>query len=266
VKTIFLPKTNAACAYRDEGQGLAVMWLHAFPLDGEMWQPQLAALSAAGYRGLAIDLPGFGASTALPGWTIDSAADAIAELLLQLQIPAVVLGGESMGGYIALAFARRHPQQLAGLILADTRAAADDAAARKRREKMIEDLRQQGAAVVVDNLLSQLVSDHTRRRQPELVEQIRRMALRQTPDALIDALLALRDRPDASPHLSAIRVPTLVLVGEHDTITPPLAAARLAGSIHSAQLQYIPEAGHLSNLENPQAFNSAVLEFLQRLR
>lgn len=267
MKVIGMPRSNMMLAFTDEGSGSPVVWLHAFPLDGDMWQPQLAALAAAGYRGLAIDLPGLGRSPLHPGWTIDMVADAVAELLVDyLHIELAVVAGESMGGYVALALARRHPRLLAGLILADTRAGADDAAARLRRQNMITAIRQQGAASVMENLLPQLVSEETRRNRPQVIESIRRIALRQHADGLIDALIALRDRPDATPYLSSIRVPTLVLVGEHDTVTPPLAAARLAGSINTAQLQYIPQAGHLSNLENPEAFNAAVLEFLRRLR
>ncbi|MCS7271598.1 MAG: alpha/beta hydrolase, partial [Gemmataceae bacterium] len=224
--TIALPRQNMTLAYNDHGHGSPLILLHAFPLDHEMWEPQLAALVGAGYRVIVIDLPGFGASPRQPGWTIDSAADAVAELLEQLRVPTAVVGGVSMGGYVALAFARRHPRQLAGLILADTRAGADDEVARARRHEMITAIRQRGIDAISSTLLPQLLGETTRQRHPHLLDTVQAIASRQTPEALVDALIALRDRPDATPYLGNICVPTLVLVGEEDTITPPLYAAR----------------------------------------
>ncbi|GIW84677.1 MAG: alpha/beta fold hydrolase [Thermogemmata sp.] len=264
MSTVTLPRQNITLALEDRGQGRPVVWLHAFPLDRGMWEPQLQPLLAAGYRVITVDLPGFGESPVQAGWTIDSAADALAELLEVLQVPAAVVGGESMGGYVALALARRHPHSLSGLILADTRAGSDDAAARARRQETIEAIRQKGPAALLETLVPKLISDATRQSRPHVLETIRTLTLRQTTQGLIDALIALRDRPDAAPYLPNIRVPTLVIVGEYDTITPPLYAARLAGLIDSAELVHIPQAGHLSNLENPEAFNAAVLSFLQR--
>lgn len=264
VSTVTLPRQSITLAFDDRGQGRPVVWLHAFPLDREMWEPQVQPLLVTGYRVITVDLPGFGESPVQGGWTIDSAADALAELLEVLGVPAAVVGGESMGGYVALAMARRHPQRLSGLILADTRAGSDDAAARARRQETIEVIRRKGPGVLLETLVPKLISEVTRQSRPHVLETIRALTLRQTSQGLIHALAALRDRPDAAPHLPKIHVPTLVIVGEYDTITPPLYAARLAGSINSAELEHVPQAGHLSNLENPEAFNAAVLSFLQR--
>src|SRR5206468_165993 len=134
-------------------------------------------------------------------------------------------------GYVALAFARRHPDRLAGLILADTKAEADDAAGRANRDAMIALAREKGAAAVVEKMLPKLLGDATRAAQPELVERVRGIGCRQPVDAMVAAFEGLRDRPDATPGLDRISVYTLVLVGEQDTITPPAAAEAMAARI-----------------------------------
>ncbi len=231
MKTIELPHRAMTLAYDDVGSGVPVVLLHAFPFDRNMWAPQIAQLSAAGFRVLAPDLPEFGDST--PGSeviTIERAADAVADFLRALVIDKAVIGGLSMGGYVAMAFARRHPQILAGLILADTKAAPDNDEAKAKRDELIAAVKATGPLAAANALMPKLVSDQTRQTNPDAVETLRQLALRQTSAGIIAGLYALRDRPDAAPGLPAIAVPTLVIVGEHDTVTPPLAAARLAGS------------------------------------
>ncbi len=261
---IRLPRHNITLACDDGGgAGLPVVLLHAFPLDRSMWSPQVAALLQAGYRPVTIDIPGFGDSPPVPHWSIDAAAGWVADLLDVLGINRAVVGGESMGGYIALGVARHHPAKLAGLVLADTRAGPDDTVARQRRDEMIVTIQANGPAAIVDALLPKMVSESTQTQRPEVVRQLRDTMARQKAEGLIPALVALRDRPDAAPVLPSITVPTLVIVGEFDTLTPPLTAARLAGMIPNARLVHIPAAGHISNLENPEAFNAALLEFLR---
>jgi 3-oxoadipate enol-lactonase len=267
MKTIELAHRWMTVAYDDVGTGLPVVLLHAFPLDREMWAPQLGALAEAGFRALAPDLPEFGRST--PGtdaFTIDRGADVVADFLEALGVAKAVVGGLSMGGYVAMAFARRHPDRLRGLILADTRAAPDNTEARVKRDRLVADVQGFGPPAAIDALLPKLVSDHTRTADPALVETVRQIGLRQSATGLIAGLYALRDRPDATPGLDAIAVPTLVLVGEHDALTPPLAAARIAAHIRGSELAHVPGAGHLSSLENPTAFNAVVLAFLRKLK
>lgn len=265
MKTTPTAATAGRLACDDVGQGLAVVLFHAFPLDREMWSPQVAAISNAGFRAIAVDLPGFGESSPTEAWSVDSAADMIASLLESKGITKVVAAGLSMGGYVAMAVARRHPGLLAGLILADTRAAQDMDQVRANRDRLIAAVRVNGPSAAVDAMLGGLVSEPTRSTNSALVERVRRMILRQKPEGLIAALGALRDRPDATPQLAELQVPALVLVGEFDTLTPLLAAARIAGTIPHSDLTHIPGAAHLSNLENPSAFNAAVLAFLRRL-
>ena len=263
MKTVTLTRRGLTLASDDQGTGRPLVLLHAFPLDREMWRPQLGPLSAAA-RVLAPDLPGFGQSTAgTEPFTIDSAADAVLDFLDAAGVPGrVVLGGLSMGGYIALAFARRHPDRLAGLILADTRSEPDDAAGRAKRDEMIALAHSGGAAAVIGQMLPKMLSEQTQRTRPEVAETVRAIASRQSAAAIAAALAALRDRPDATAALDRIAVPALVLIGEHDAITPPAMAQTLAAKIPKAKLVTVPGAGHLSNLENPDAFAAAVREFL----
>jgi pimeloyl-ACP methyl ester carboxylesterase len=229
-----------------------------------MWKPQVAALRESA-RVIAIDLPGFGESPAPPEFTIEGVADAVAELLGELKVPKAVVCGLSMGGYVSLALARRHPDRLAGLILADTRAGIDDSQAKAARDKSISAVREQGSAALFEGMLPKVVSEPTRRDKPDVVEFLKAIAGRQRAESVAAALAAMRDRPDANPGLKNIAVPTLVLVGESDSVTPGLSAANLAAQIKSSRLANIPGAGHLSNVENPAAFNAAVSEFVANL-
>jgi pimeloyl-ACP methyl ester carboxylesterase len=258
--------SDGTTTFDDAGAGPPVVLLHAFPLSRAMWRPQVEALRDA-YRVIAPDLRGFGGSAGFVGTpSVEQMADDVAALLTDLQVRApVVLGGLSMGGYVALAFARRHPDRLRALILADTRAEADDAEGRANREKTIAFARDNPARAVIDQMLPRLVSPETAARRPEVLEEVRTIASAQAGAGIVAALQALRDRPDASPSLGAITVPTLVLVGADDALTPPARAEALAAAIRGARLVTIPGAGHLSNLEQPEHFNAALRSFLQAL-
>ena len=246
----------------DSSRGTPLVLLHAFPLDRGMWQPQIDAL-AGQCRILAVDLPGFGQSTVDPNLTVDSAADGLVELLDKENLPGqVVLGGLSMGGYVAMAFARRNPDRLAGLILADTRSDADDDAGKKNRDRLISLTQEFGPSKVYEVMLPKVVCQDTLKNQPKIVESIRVLAARQSAAGVIAGLKMLRDRPDATPELSRITVPTLIIVGEHDAITPPLLAEQMASHIAGSRVVVIPGAGHLSNMEQPTAFNAAVGTFV----
>ncbi len=260
------PDNRVSLSYGDAGTGPAVLLVHAFPLCREMWAQQVAALSDK-YRVLTPDVLGFGGSPVpAGGWSLDAMADALAEFLTGIGVSGpVVFGGLSMGGYIALAFARRHPGRLRGLILADTRAEADTPEARANRDKTIAFARANTAEAVVEQMLPKLLAERTRSGRPEVAAEVRRMGSAQTVDGVAAALAAMRDRPDATPGLRDIRVPTLVLVGSEDVATPPDAARTLAGGIPGAKLEQLPGVGHLSNLEAPEAFTAAVRHFLDGL-
>jgi len=265
MNTMTLRASQTPIAYADRGAGPGLVLLHAFPLDSSMWRHQVAAL-ADRCRVIAPDLPGFGGSAVSAGLTLDSAADVVAELLDHLGVnERVVVGGLSMGGYAALAFARLYPQRVRALVLADTKADPDDETARANRDKAIQLATDQGPAAVIEQMLPKLLAPVTRDTKPDVVRWVKETASRQRAEGLVVALKALRDRPDARPGLSHISFPTLVVVGEHDAATPPDRARELAGGIPNARLVTIPDAGHLSNLEDPVAFTNAVREFLDAL-
>lgn len=258
--------SGAVVEYEDVGRGRPLVLLHAFPLARAMWRPQAEAFAPA-YRVLTPDLRGFGGTSRFDGPpSVDRMADDVAELLDAVAIAEpVVLGGLSMGGYVALAFVRRHAGRLRGLILADTRAEADSREGKANRDRLIVFARSHPVGDVVGELLPKLVGDTTRARRPGLVAELRRIASAQSAEGIIGALQAVRDRPDSTPLLPGIRVPTLVLVGGEDVLTPPALAQALAKAIPDARLARIEWAGHLANLEQPEAFNAAVRSYLEGL-
>jgi 3-oxoadipate enol-lactonase len=265
MKSITLSVSQAAVTYRAVGTGPVVVLLHAFPLDSGMFESQTAALKDR-YRVIAPDLPGFGGSDGAAGWSVDGAAERVSELLDHLGVQErVVVGGVSMGGYVSLAFARLYPQRTRALILADTKADPDDEQARAGRDKMIQLVTENGVSAVVEQTMPKLVSSGTLTNKPEVVANVRELAGRQKSEGVAAALAALRDRPDARPGLPHVSCPTLVMVGEHDGLTPPDKAKEMTDGIPNARLLTIPTAGHLSNLENPTAFNAGVREFLDSL-
>ncbi|OUN01157.1 MAG: hypothetical protein BAA04_13200 [Firmicutes bacterium ZCTH02-B6] len=254
--------------YDDVGQGPPIVFLHAFPLNKAMWRRQLEAAAAAGWRALAVDLRGFGGSEAgSEPFTMDVCADDVAALLDRLDIQEpVVLAGLSMGGYVAFAFARRYPQRLRALVLADTRAEPDTQEGRTGRYEQAQRVEQDGVDVVVEAVLPRLVGETTRVRRPEVVAEVREMMAAARPAGVAAALRGLAERPDSRPTLADIEVPTLIIVGEEDVITPPALAEAMHAGIKDSRLAVIPGAGHLPNMETPEAFNDALLGFLEAVR
>jgi 3-oxoadipate enol-lactonase len=254
-------------AYDDDGPGPVVVLLHGFPLNRSMWSAQQANVGST-YRVIAPDLRGHGETAAPDGiYAIDDMADDVLELLdaLQLRQP-IVLGGLSMGGYIALSLIARHPERVRALMLMDTRAGADSPAAALGREELAKKVEaSQSARPVVDAMLPKLFSPTTRSLHPEPMDPVRRMMEETPARALAGALRGMAARPDRTSDLAGIKVPTLVLVGADDTVTPPDEARAMAEAIPGAQLEIIPDAGHLAPLENPAASNAAILRFLSTL-
>ena len=253
--------------YADAGSGEpALVLLHAFPVHSGMWAPQLEHLSAE-RRVVAPDLLGFGASDAPDSmfrYTMAGYADLVAGLLDHLGIQQVVVGGLSMGGYVAFAFLRQYADRVAGLILADTKAAADTTEAYEKRTDQQDQVARIGTEALIETLLEGLLCDHTRTNRPELVDQVR--PLMANPAAgFIGALEAMKLRPDATEELAKISVPTLIVVGEDDSLSPPDVAQAMQERIPDAEVAVLPRAGHLSNLEAADEFNAAVAGFLRRL-
>lgn len=252
---------------QDGGAGDPVVLLHAFPLHGGMWEPQATAL-AGSRRVFAPDYPGFGHAAgepvpALP--EIGYYAEALRELLDRLELERVVLGGISMGGYVAFAALRSFPERISALVLADTNPAPDTEEARRGRNETAARVAEGGVEALPDLMLGRLLSEHTRRERPQTVEQVRRMMLESSPDGVVAALGALRERPDSTPLLGEIRVPTLVIGGEEDALSPPERMAEMADAIPQSRHVVLSEAGHLSNLESSEKFSAALSGFLEEI-
>lgn len=253
-----------ALAHADVGRGLPVVLLHAFPLNRTMWEPQIAALLGE-CRCIVPDLRGFGDSPKSGPYSMERHADDVVALLDALQIEQAVMAGLSMGGYVALAMFRHHRKRVRALVLADTRAAADTAEAKQKRDDLIAVARKEGTASVADKQITGLIGKSTREKQPELVERIRSIMTGEAVEGIVGALAAMRERPDSTGMLKEIDVPTLVVVGEEDTITPVKESRAMHEAIRGSRLEIVPGAGHLSNLERPAAFNASLSDFVGSL-
>jgi pimeloyl-ACP methyl ester carboxylesterase len=251
-------------AYDDVGSGLPVVFLHAFPLNRTMWDPQVGALVAE-CRCIAIDMRGLGESHGGGPYTMDRYADDVIGVLDTLQIERAVIVGLSMGGYVAFALWRRHRARVRALVLADTRAGADTEEAAERRRMLIEVAETQGPAAVANLQIASLVGKTTRDKRPDIYDAVHRMIAQAPTEGIIGALEAMLARPDSSETCATIDVPTLVVVGDEDAATPPREAKALSAAIRGSRLEILQGAGHLSNLERPAAFNTVVSEFLASL-
>jgi 3-oxoadipate enol-lactonase len=237
----------------------AVVFLHAFPLNAAMWAAQVDALK--GRRTLAPHLPGFGGQAVAQADLDAFAAAALGEMDASGVDRAVVVG-LSMGGYVAFRLHALAPDRVEGLVLADTRAGADDEAGRRKRTDQAARARSEGIGWMPDAMVPALLGETTRRERPEVVDHVRRLIAQAHPEGVARALEAMRQRPDSTPALAGIGVPTLVVVGEEDTLTPPGESRHIADGIPGARLVVLPRAGHLANLEAPAGFNEVLLDFL----
>lgn len=268
---------------RGSGENGTLLFLHGFPFDGSVWDPQMAALPD-GWQGLAPDLRGFGRSplgaAELPSGrrlgagvaladeavlTMDALADDAAQLLEGHAAGPAVVCGLSMGGYVAFALRRRRPALVRGLILMDTQPGPDGDEARENRRRTAASARESGPAPVAMAMLPSLLSRGTRERSPEVAETVRRMMEATAPRTLIAALAGMAARADSTGDLPAIDVPTLIIVGAHDTITPPDQARAMADGIPGARLEVVADAAHLPGLEAPAVVNGLIADFLATL-
>jgi 3-oxoadipate enol-lactonase len=231
-----------------------------------MWASQLDALPA-GWRGVAPDLRGFGRSArgGSPARRVADHADDVLALVQAIGAGPAVLVGLSMGGYIAFECWRRRSSAIRALVLADTRAEADAEDARARRVALQEVAAREGTGAVVNAMLPGLLGATTHMANPHLSVEVRRWAMETEADGVIDALEVLRTRPDSRATLATIDCPTLVIVGEEDTLTPPALSRVIADGIGGATLIQLPHAGHLANIEQPDAFNAALTAWLRKL-
>jgi pimeloyl-ACP methyl ester carboxylesterase len=237
--------------------------LHPFPVGTATWQPQLDAFP--GWRVIVPALPGFDGSDLYGESTVDAFAVHVDACCSALGVTRAVFGGLSMGGYVLLALWRRRRALISGMLLADTRSGADSPDARGARQKMLDTLAAHGPAVIAEEVIPRLLGETTRRERPDIVALCRQRIESQPAEAIALAIRAMMTRPDAGPSLSSVDVPTLVLVGEEDVLTPPTEAEELQRGIPGAALVRIPGAGHLPSLESPRAFNEAAAGFLRSI-
>jgi pimeloyl-ACP methyl ester carboxylesterase len=252
-------------AYEAAGDGPPVLFFHAFPLGLFMWEAQVQALQAT-HRVVRFDARGLGASPVDDGLlTMERIADDGASLLGHLGVDRAVVAGCSMGGYAAFAMVRRHPGRVRALVLQDTRAGADTEEGRSHRAVLAEKTLKAGATAARDAFLPKLLGATTKAERPEIVARIERAILATAPRGIANALYGLGARADSAPTLAEIRVPTLVVCGEEDVITPVAESEAIHRGIAGSRLAVIPRAGHLANIENPTAYNAALLDFLTGL-
>lgn len=240
--------------------------LHGFPLNADMWRPQLEQVPH-GWRVIAPDLRGFGPASEIPAGaralTMDDFADDVDALMDALEIAEAVIGGLSMGGYIAFALARRAPERFTGMVLADTKPQADTPEGREGRRAMIALAQERGATAVADQMLPKLLGSTSHETRPQVAATVREMIESASVGAITGAVEAMLARPDSTADLSAISWPALVMVGAEDVITPLADAETMQTGIARSRLVVLPAAGHLSNLETPDAFSRAIADFLR---
>jgi pimeloyl-ACP methyl ester carboxylesterase len=239
--------------------------LHAFPLNARMWEPQFE-LAALGWRVIAPHFRGFdGGHKDPPASTVDDYAGDVVDLLDALHVGDAVVGGLSMGGYVAFALLRLAPRYVRGLVLADTRSQADTPEGKKGRTRMLQllaDNPDNGPAAIAAEMIPKLLGSTTLAEGPAVSDRVRDLILSSPASAIAGGIRALMSRPDSTPLLAAVHCPTLIVVGEEDTLTPPAASEEMTRAIAGSTLTIIPGAGHLSSLEQPAAFNSALAAFL----
>jgi len=250
--------------YEEWGAGEPLVLLHAFPCNRSMWAHQINALTSnRRFRVITPDFRGFGESDVPEGpYLMETLADDIAALLNALHIESCILGGLSMGGYVAFAFYRKYSTRVRALILADTRPQADTEEGRASREETAQLAEREGSCAVAERYLPRMLSPATLQVPTGTTARLRAMIEAANPTGIAGALRGMALRLDSTDLLAQIQCPTLVLVGEEDTVVPPADAQLMAERIPHARLVTIPRAAHLTNLEQPEAFNHALVTFL----
>ena len=256
---LFITDDGVRLYYLDQGQGRPVLLLHAFPLNADSFRPQIAAL-AGRYRFIVPDHRGFGRSGMGSGPTEMSrvARDALGILDL-LKIPSAVVGGVSLGGYAAMALLREDAGRVRALVLADTQVGADDEAGKQRREETARAVMVKGIELLVETMLPRLLAPGA---APEVRAEVAAMIRSNKPEGAAAAQRGMALRTDSRDVLHRFSGPTLVVVGEQDSFTPPARAREMKQLLSAGELVEIPGAGHLANLEQPDAFNRALDSFL----
>jgi len=250
---------------KDGGRGIPLLLLHGFPLSSEIFAVMRPLVERVG-RVIALDLPGFGSSDAPEaGYTMDDLAGEAMRVADRLGLERFALGGHSMGGYVALRVAAHHRDRLTGLVLIDTRAAADSPEAAAKRHAAAAAIRGGGRETYLDSFMPLLIGPTTSSRNPDLPARLRSLADAVQDHVLAGCLEGMAARPDSRGLLSGLELPALVVVGAEDELTPVTEARELSEALPRGRLQVIAEAGHTSPLECPEVFGEAVAVFLREL-
>ena len=240
---------------------LPLVLVHAFPMGSRMWRAQIDAVGDR--KVVAPPLPGFDGQPRLAEPEIDAYARDVLTRLDAEGIERAIFCGLSLGGYVLFGVLRQAPERIAGLILADTRTTTDTAERLAARVRSMETARERGPSAIADEMIPGLVGETTHGTRPAVIAELRELIESQTGEAIADGLQAMMTRPDSAAVLAQVRIPTLIIVGAEDTITPLAAAEDMHRAVPGARLVAIPGAGHMSNMEAPREFNAALLQFLE---
>lgn len=238
-----------------------LVFVHAFPMGPGMWRNQIAAVTDRTV--IAPPLPGFDGHARISEPTMDGYARDLLKSLDAERIERAIFCGLSLGGYVLFGVLRQAPKRVAGLILADTRTSVDTPERLAARVRSIETVGQRGPAAIADEMIPNLLGPTTHATKPHVAVEVRRLIESQPAEAIADGLQAMMTRPDSEAVLTTVRVPTLIIVGSDDTITPVSDAQRMYHAIPGSRLVTIPHVGHMSNLEAPAEFNEPLLHFLE---
>ncbi|KTD24617.1 alpha/beta fold hydrolase [Legionella maceachernii] len=259
VSVFALPPLNTKyISYSDAGEGEVLVLIHPFPADKALWAPQQQTLKEH-FRLITLDLWGFGHSEGTSGQPIkmEEYADQVAQLLDQLYIKKAIIGGESMGGYVALAFLRKYPEKVGGLILSNTQTAADSSEVKKAREMAAKKVLAQGSEQLINDFIVKALSSDASEQTRLFLQNI---VMVQTPTAIASALKGMANREDTANTLVDTKIPFLIITSDRDTVVPPQQSANMHALAKNSKLVVITNAGHLSNLEQPEQWNKAVIE------
>jgi len=253
-------------SYGDSGSGPAVVLLHGFPLSRDMWRPQVEALAQAGFRVITPDLRGFGDSEVPDGpYSMSLFSDDVVALLDHLEIDRAIIGGMSMGGYILLNLLERYPERVVAACFITTRSSSDSETAKAGRLALLERMKKDGTGNMAELSIATLLAGETLRHNPELVRTVYRWMTSVDLRGIEGALHALLERKDYSALLKNFDLPSLVIGAAQDSAVPPEDLRVLSEGLPNNELCVIPDAGHMANLEQPEAFNECLLRFLRRV-
>lgn len=265
-QNLMVEVNNYSIFYNDVGEGnIPILFLHGFPFDKSMWEVQLDNLKSVN-RVIALDIRGFGKSINenMP-LSIDLFTDDIIGFMDKLKIEKAVICGLSMGGYIALNCIKKFPERFGALILCDTQCNADTTEAKENRYKTIEQINNEGTAGFNDKFIASIFHPDSMIHKMDTVENLRKTVAANSKEIIAKGLAALAERSESCSSLDAIRVPTLIICGKQDQVTPVAQSEFMHRSIKGSILKIIDSAGHVSNLEQPDEFNKYILDFLNSI-